>query len=234
MTNEGISPLLVSLMWNLLFTGEEPMVSKAKPGVDRKKLRPLLDAGLIELEKRGRANHIVLTDRGWQWSEDNLDAEFSTRANTTPALEGLLPKLKNYLKQSGTPLVELLSAGEASAEPESRMEQPPIAEPEGTAGLGTVVEPPPESVLESIDEAIRRAYLALSGGRWETRVRLAQLREHLEGYARQEQDRALLRMQGEGRLVLYPLDDPMDTFEADRAAALFLGSDPRHLLYMKG
>ncbi|MCF6286532.1 MAG: hypothetical protein L3K26_15255 [Candidatus Hydrogenedentes bacterium] len=217
--SDGIPPLLVLLMWNLLFTGDEPMMSKAKPGVDKKKLKPLLDAGLIVLEKRGRANHLVLTDRAWQWAEEHLDAEFSPRANATPALAGILPRLKNYLKQTGTPLAELLSAEEAEYEEGADV-------PAGDGGAA------PAQV--SIDESIRRAYLARSGNRWEIRVRLAQLREDLGAYAREEQDLALLRMQSEGRLVLYRLDDPQDTFEADRAAALYLGGDPRHLVYMKG
>lgn len=212
--SDKMPPLLVALMWNLMFTGEEPSVSKAKPGVKKKTIAPLLDAGLIVLDKRGNGNHLVLTDRAWKWAEENLDGEFSTRANTTPALLGLLPKLKAYLQQTGTPLAELLNAVEPAAP------QPP-AEPDAPAQA-------------PIDEAIRKAYRTLSGGQWETRVRLAQLREHLDAYAREEQDRALLRMQSEGRLVLYRLDDPQDTFEADRAAALYLGSDPRHLIYMKG
>lgn len=218
--SDNIPPLLVLLMWNLLFTGEEPMVSKAKPGVDKKKLGPLLDADLVLLEKRGRANHIVLTDRAWQWAEDHLDAEFSPRANATPALQGLLPKLKHYLKQSGTPLADLLTAEAPAVESavEGAPEVPMTAIPAPTA----------------IDEAIREAYLTLSGGQWETRVRLADLRPHLTAYPRPDQDAALLRLQSAGRLVLYRLDDPQDTFEADRAAALYLGSDPRHLVYMKG
>ncbi len=211
--SDGISPLLVLLMWNLLFTGDEPMVSKAKPGVDKKKLAPLLDAGLVVLEKRGRANHIVLTDRAWQWAEENLDAQFSTTPSVTIALRGLLPRLKHYLKQTGTPLAELLGAVEEEAEKER---------PESPAPGQT-----------SIDDAIREAYLALSGGQWDTRVRLAPLREKLAAFPKDAQDQAFLRMQAGGRLVLYRLDDPQDTFEADRAAALCIGSDPRHLVYMK-
>jgi hypothetical protein len=210
-------PILVLLMWNLLFTGDEPMVSKAKPGVDKKKLAPLLDAGLVVLEKRGRASHIVLTDRAWQWAEDNLDAPFSTSTNVTIALRGLLPRLRHYLKQSGTPLAEILSAVEPPNAPAAEAQPAPT-----------------ETPAPAIDGAIREAYLALSGGQWETRVRLAHLRERLAAYAREDQDAALLQMQAAGRLVLYRLDDPQDTFDADRAAALYLGSDARHLVYMKG
>jgi len=78
------------------------------------------------------------------------------------------------------------------------------------------------------------AYLSLTHNQWETRVRLADLRKQLTLYPRDAQDSALVRMQTEGRLVLYRLDDPQDTFDADREAALYLGSDPRHLVYMKG
>ena len=92
----------------------------------------------------------------------------------------------------------------------------------------------PEPALKSIDDAIRDAYLALTRGHWQTRVRLAHLRERLGQHPRAAQDEALLRMQRENRLVLYPLDDPQDTFDADRAAALYLGNEPRHLVYMKG
>ncbi|MBX3180359.1 MAG: hypothetical protein KF886_23670 [Candidatus Hydrogenedentes bacterium] len=217
---DGISQVLVSLIWNLLFTGDEPMVSKAKPKMDKKKLIPLLDAGLVVLERRGRASHIVLTERAWQWAEDNLDAEFSPRANATPALKGLLQRLKHYLKTTGTPLAEVLVAVEPEA-PASPADIPASAP----------AEPQPRP---TIDDAIREAYLALSGGRWDTRVRLADLRDRLAAYPRADLDNALLRMQTAGRLVLYRLDDPQDTFDADRAAALYLGSDPRHLVYMKG
>lgn len=210
--SDGVSPLLVLLMWNLLFTGDEPMVSKAKPGVDRKRLVPLLEAGLIVLEKRGRANHIVLTDRAWQWAEENLDAPFSTTTSVTIALRGLLPRLKHYLQQSGTPLAELLGAVEAAEE---------AAEP---SAVGTA----------SIDDAIRDAYLALSGGRWEIAVGIGHLRERLGVWTREEQDEALLRMQSERRLVLYPNENPLDIDDVDRAAALYLGGDPRHLVYMRG
>ena len=140
---------------------------------------------------------------------ENLDQPFSPRGNATPALAALLPKLKTYLDRTGTPLAELLAD---AAEP--------------------ALEAPVETT--SIDDAIRVAYLKLSGGQWETRVRLAHLREQLSAFSRASQDEALVRMQYEGRLVLYTLDDSQDTYEEDRHAALLLGGEPRHLVYMKG
>lgn len=220
--SDGFAPVLVSLVWNLLFTGEEPMLSKAKPGMNTKKLSPLVEAGLVVLQRRGRSNHIVLTDRAWQWAEENLSAEFSARANNTPALQGLLYRLKNYLQQSGTPLAELLTAEAPAKAPAPEFATPPPTEPA----------PMPAPV--PIDDAIRSAYLALSGRQWETRVRLADLRQRLGAYPRTDLDHALLRLQAAGRLVLFRLDDPQDTYEADRDAALLLGGDPRHLIYMKG
>jgi hypothetical protein len=205
--NEAITPKHVLLIWNLLFSGTEPKLSEAKPGFNKKTLEPLTRAGLIVLERRGRSTHLVLTERAWHWSAEHLDAPFTQSINAAPALAALLPRLKAYLEQTGTPLASLLAGMDSGASP-----SPP----------------------EVIDDAIRRAYLTLSGGRWETRVRLTHLREQLGDHARTAQDDALLRMQREGRLVLYPLDDPQDTFDADRAAALYLGSEPRHLVYMKG
>lgn len=204
--SEEITPRHMLLLLRLLFSGDEPKLSETKPTFTKKALEPLTRAGLITLERRGRSAHLVLTERAWHWSADHLDAPFTMSINAAHVLAALLPRLKTYLKQTGTPLACLL----------------------GGAGEG------PEATVETIDDAICDAYLSLSGGRWEYRVRLAHLREHLEGHPRAAQDEALLRMQREGRLVLYPLDDPQDTFDADRAAALHLGSESRHLVYMKG
>ena len=77
-----LTPLQTLLLFKLLFTGEEPPMSQVKPGLSPQDRRRLEQLGLIALEKRkgrsGRlANHIVLTDRAWQWAGEHLDAPFS-------------------------------------------------------------------------------------------------------------------------------------------------------------
>jgi len=111
------SPLQALVLFRLLFSGEEPKQS------DLKELKPkprgeLVHAGLIELEKRGRAQHIVLTEKAWAWVAENLDAEFSRSPNATPALRGLLLKLKNYLERNNIPLVEVLSPAPEPSTPD--------------------------------------------------------------------------------------------------------------------
>lgn len=99
----------------------------------------------------------------------------------------------------------------------------PAAAPLDEAGLRAV----------QLEDDVLENYLARSGGQVETRVRLKDLRKGLGRYSREEQDRILLQMQRDKKLVLYRLDDPQDIFQADREAELLLGKDPRHLVYLK-
>lgn len=217
---ETLGPKEVLLLWVLLFTGAEPKISELRPniGVDRRKKLERL--GLIALEKRyspsksGRkypAQHVTLTDKAWLWATEHLDAEFSRTSNAAPALHGLLLKLKAYLAANDMPLAALLSAGNKQR-------------------LNDDV----SSVAEPVDETIVAAYLALTHGKWHVRVRLAELRPRLAHIDRKRLDEALLRMQREDRLVLYPNDDSFDMTHEDEDAALYVGANPRHILYMRG
>ena len=62
------SPKQVLALWNMLFTGEEPAISKIQPGLNPRERGQLQEAGLIEIEKRGRASHIILTEKAWAWA----------------------------------------------------------------------------------------------------------------------------------------------------------------------
>ena len=59
-------------------------------------------------------------------------------------------------------------------------------------------------------EQVRRAYLELSQGQFDVRVRLRDLRGRLSGLSRTQRDEALQGMQRDGWLVLYSNDDPQD------------------------
>ena len=85
-----------------------------------------------------------------------------------------------------------------------------------------------------LSQQIRDAYCRTSGGRWNVRVRLADLRGALPGVPREEFDGALLALETAGALVLYPLDDPQEIRPGDEAAALpnSLGIR-RHILYIE-
>jgi hypothetical protein len=95
-------------MWNLLITGDEPAVSKVRPELKPTERKPLKDAGLIELVKRGRSTHIVLTDKAWDWASEHFDEELWKSTFAVPVLQALLKKLGSYLKHHKIPLVEFL------------------------------------------------------------------------------------------------------------------------------
>ena len=54
-------PKQALVLFSLLFTGDEPMVSKLRPHLEVEERTSLAGAGLISLVRRGRATHIVLT-----------------------------------------------------------------------------------------------------------------------------------------------------------------------------
>jgi len=200
---QALEPILVLALWVLLFTGKEPKISEMKPQLSPKRRKVLQDRGLVELEKRGRARHLVLTDEAWRWAAEHLDADFSINVNGGRALAGLLPRLKAYLDRHGVSLAEILASGELPGS-------------------------------DDIETRIREAYRAASGGEWNVRIRLADLRRELADIPRETQDRALLEMQSAGVLALYPNNDPRDLTGEDHAAALDVVGARRHLVYMKG
>jgi len=104
-----LSPSQALLVFRLLFTGETPKLSSLKPKLSPRERKALEAAGFFRLEKRGRASHLVPTDRAWEWASRHLDAPLSRSGAASEALEGLLRGLKRYLDAGRIPLVELCS-----------------------------------------------------------------------------------------------------------------------------
>ncbi|WP_038025942.1 hypothetical protein [Synechococcus sp. PCC 7336] len=206
------TPKQVRVMWNLLFTGEEPAISKIKPQFSPAERKPLIEAGLVDLEKRGRSNHMVLTDKAWEWAIDHLNAEVPKSRAAAPILQAALTKLQAYLRSQGIPLAEFLAPQNASSDHR-------IAAPIATT---------------SLEERIRTAYAKLADGRSNVRVRLAQLRQHLEDLSRDEIDSTLRSMQLDGQLVLIHMDNPQEMQPEDELAAIAVGAGKRHIIYMQG
>jgi len=89
-----------------------------------------------------------------------------------------------------------------------------------------------KAMTPKLPERITEAYLTLSGGNWAKRVRLAQLREKLADVTRQELDETILGLQTQSKLVLYTLDNPNEITAQDKNAAILIGREPRHILYI--
>jgi DNA-binding PadR family transcriptional regulator len=199
-------PLQVLFLWGLLARGGEGWKSDIKPKLDRRnKYLPLVRAGFIEEESRKNPDTgkekgwIRLSDQGWAWAQDHLDADVSQTKTAAPILQGLLARLKPYLKRHDIPLAEVLG-------------------------------PTPEAA--DLPQRIRDAYLRASGGQWNTRVRLADLRAALSDVPQATLDNTLLSLGREQRLALYPLDNPREISDADRSAAINVVGQVFHIVYM--
>lgn len=200
------------ILWDLLFTGDEPAMSKIKPDLERIKRKILIEEGLIELKKQGRSHHVVLTDKAWKCALDDFRVEGTKSTYAATALQHLLDKVRNYLKSNDIPLSEFLNSTNKSAI---------------DADSAVVIE-------KDLEEEIRKAYSKASGATYKVRVRLSELRQYLGNLPRPDIDRTLIEMQRLGQITLMPLDNPQEIHPEDEQAAVDLGGAKRHILYMEG
>lgn len=177
--------------------------------------RRLVQAGLIETSKRRSpstarpAIYLELTDRGWAWCSAHLGDPIGqgSPALVAGVLSGTLALLARFIERQP----HTHSLGHLVLQ----------------AGPPACAAPP-----EGLDAQIGAACLALAGGQPKVRIRLVHLRARLPAIAREVLDRALLDLERDGVLVLYPLDDPREIGPDDRAAALYTPSgNARHIVY---
>lgn len=82
---------------------------------------------------------------------------------------------------------------------------------------------------ESLEKSIRTAYFGLAAGPQDW-VRLATLRPRLDGAARDEVDATLTTMTKTGTVHLVPDSNRKALTDADRAAAIRIGGEDKHLM----
>lgn len=204
-----LTPKLDLVIWSLLITGDEPMMSQLKPGITPTERNKLVDAGLIRLEKRGRASYVVLEDKAWDWAaarlqSDNFAVKFPSQATTAiPTFQVLLEKLGIFLRSRHISLAEFL-------------------------------DPPSTLKDDSPEERLRQAYADISQASSGFAVRLAKLRQRLSTMPAAQLDEVLLTMQQGGILSLMPMEDPEEIGSEDEAAAIDMGDgDKRYFVYIK-
>lgn len=223
------SPKQVLLLWRMMFLGEEPMQSKTKPGISKKERDELFQAGFIKPDKRGRATYLQLKDYAWDWAVKNLDAKISDRTPAAgPVLQKVLTLLKNYMQTGNVSLYEFVHAKprENKDESDSITCSPPGAVPETPASAACT---PAELELK-----IRNAYFQASGGEARKQIRLRQLRNNLRDLPRSVLDDTLCRMKSDHKIILYPLDDPLEITPADQEAALTIAGRNNHIIILEG
>lgn len=210
----------------------EPMMSKVKPELNPKQRKALVDAGLLETQLRGRANHLLPTDAAWQWASAHLDTELLDSKLATPILHNVLVQLGKFLATRELALADLIlvSAEPVADEAVAREESEPPDIAHGAAQNGSASY---DSSPNELCDRIRRAIWDIAGGTAKKRVRLSELRNRLGELPRSRLDALLLEMQAAGRVVLYRLDNPVELTSADHHAALLIGENPRHLVYLE-
>jgi DNA-binding MarR family transcriptional regulator len=200
-------------MWALLGAGGEAYGGKLKPEIEKAEREALKRAGLIESEERERrAIWLSVTDKGWDWAEQHLAASLPDKTQSGAfVLRAWLTRLQEFLRVRKLRLAQFITA------------EPELAQTES--------DPAPSPDHVELRELIRGAYLEIAGG-FNRRALLRDLRAKLDVIERSSLDTALKRMQREEEASLMQLDNRLDITEEDRRAALQIGNEPRHILWI--
>ncbi|GHJ48789.1 hypothetical protein Cs7R123_61310 [Catellatospora sp. TT07R-123] len=176
--------------------------------------RALVEAKLAVRRKVGRGLAHELTDDGWAECKRELTAEYVKGTGpAVPALHALLGAVERYLSRAELSLGEVFTASDAPVEAPKPVR---VAKPR-------VVKP--AEVEKRIGTAYRR--LAATPQGW---VSLTDLRAALSGIDRGAVDQALMTMAVHRAVVLVPEENQKNLSDADRAAAIHIGGEDKHLL----
>ncbi|NQT37348.1 MAG: hypothetical protein HQ581_07670 [Planctomycetes bacterium] len=201
----------------LLFIPEEPAMSKFKPNLPADKRKTLVAAGLIALEKRGGANHVLLTDRGWAWAGENLDRLCPKSLNrlNPEILAAILGAVARNMTLRGLSLAELVR-------PEMFADGPATEAIDGAEAASS--EAPAAAIRRTCNELTQ----TMPGGR----IRLTELRGALPRIERSVLDATLIEMQASTEIVLSTLER-FEIGAVDEAAAIHVAGLPRHVVFVK-
>lgn len=89
--------------------------------------------------------------------------------------------------------------------------------------------PPADNVAGGVEDQLRAAYTRITAkpGGW---VNLVQLRREVSGLGRNDVDTALVNLYQQPGVSLIPEENQKVLTEADRAAAVVIGDQPKHLI----
>jgi hypothetical protein len=228
------NPKQALVLFCLLFTGQEPMVSQLKPRLSPKERKPLEKAGLIEIRPPGRGGQVVLTEAAWDWAGKNLDVPISDRAQANETLIAVLAHLKAFLDARGIALGEMVREGRSSAGKATPVREKPESKKPAYKEPKTPASKKKTNGTASLVALVRAACLRAASGRTHVRVRLSDLRQELSDVPRTSLDKTLLEMQQSGVAVFFRLDDPQERLSADERDALNIAGTPHHVLYLNG
>lgn len=199
-----LSKIQMLFLWALIVKDGSAFEKDTRPKIKAAERDKLASQGLITKEKRQRgAIWLEVTDAGYDFVGSNLDADLPERS---PAGTVILQTLLSQLK--------------------AYIESNNIS-------LADILMAPHEATPDDLRARIRAAYLETTGGEWNRRALLADVRKHLQGFEREKVDAALIEMHRNEEALLYTNDNQRAITTADEAAALTLAGEPRHILWIE-
>jgi hypothetical protein len=199
-------PLQVLFLWRLLASDGEAWWKEVKPQPPKAKRDELERADLIDVERRR-------SPKGGTGFQISL-----TDKAWAWAADNLDAEVSRRSTAAGPVLQDLLTKLKGYLEKTGV----PLVEVLGPT------KPPPD-----FESRLRSVCLAISGGRTNTRVRLADIRAALSDVPRGDLDKAVLAMGDRGVLALYPIENPRELTYRDREAAIMVGGEASHLVYLE-
>jgi hypothetical protein len=179
--------------------------------LDGAERRQLNDRKLVESTKVGRAFAHELSDAGWRWCAQELAAEPSGRGSSLERAHYLVFSVfARYLDAAGLSLADL-------ARPASEA----VSEDDGDDGDDASGGDPAAR--------IEAGYRSLAAGPGAF-VSLRDLRQRLSDLPRPDLDAALAALFTAQRINLIPQSNQQALADADRAAALRIGGEHKHLI----
>jgi hypothetical protein len=207
MTNDDLTPsdsaILIALMAEARAMLNTELIERYGIDVEKSRREKLNRLQLLRSEKSGRTFLHELDDKGWVRVQDDLDVS-SPKAK---AIGGALTAVHVNLRQRVLPRSGYRSLGEMF----SRTDLTPSERP------------------SNLDVRLRIAYaaLAVEPGAW---VALSRLRPFFGDMPKADVDEALRRLSRAADVNLVPENNQKVLTDADRAAALHLGGQDKHLL----
>jgi hypothetical protein len=204
-------------LWALLGNGGSGVGSSLKPEIEKAERDALVNAGLVTVKEKSRPIWLDVTDRGWHWAEEHLADSLPDKTfGGAFVLRAWLTRLQAFMKTHDIGLADILVQHSATDH------NVPSANAEAYSA----------DDYASIRDQIRRVYLDITGGTFNTRALLRDIRAKLPKVGRAQLDEALKRMQRDEDASLMQLDNRVEITNADRDAALYIGREPRHILWI--
>ncbi len=248
---DDLKPVHRLVLWRLIGAGGgdwlKSISPEPKPAV-RKLLeqKGLIEALTVRNPSSGRSClRLEVTDQGWQWAAAHMDERVGASPCASEALHLVLSALNDFFQHEGLTPAEIFrqtarsnrASGFGSGKPKNGGRHPGIRRLSDRPSNGENFpgESPfyPSIPVPIVEASIKRAYLELTAGIPEKKVRLAYLRQRVD-LPKDDFDAVLTQMVREDKVVLDAIPNLSEITEEDqRAAVRMVPGGEQHLVALK-